>query len=126
MKCGIRLVAGLAGALALGTVAAPLAAQESVIQLPPGYRVEKVVYKLSYATSLTWDDQGRMSWRRAATSWRSPGPPASCASRATARSRSSPWGPSRPCGPRWSGSSGTTGPSTSHTGPRTARAPFPA
>ncbi len=31
-----------------------------VIQLPPGYRVEKVVDKLSYATSLTWDDRGRM------------------------------------------------------------------
>jgi glucose/arabinose dehydrogenase len=61
MKCGIRLAARLAGALALGAGAIPLTAQESpVIQLPPGYRVEKMVDKLSYATSLTWDDRGRM------------------------------------------------------------------
>lgn len=30
------------------------------IDLPPGYRIEKVVDGLTYATSLTWDDQGRL------------------------------------------------------------------
>jgi glucose/arabinose dehydrogenase len=31
-----------------------------VIQLPPAYRIEKVVGGLTYPTSITWDDQGRM------------------------------------------------------------------
>ena len=31
-----------------------------VIELPDGFKIEKVVDGLSYATSLTWDDQGRM------------------------------------------------------------------
>jgi len=31
-----------------------------VIQLPKGYTIEKVVDKLSYATAVAWDDQGRM------------------------------------------------------------------
>ncbi len=36
------------------TQAAPL------IQVPPGFRIEKVVDGLSYPTAITWDDQGRM------------------------------------------------------------------
>lgn len=31
-----------------------------VIQLPKGYMIEKVADKLSYATAVAWDDQGRM------------------------------------------------------------------
>lgn len=34
--------------------------QFPAIQLPPGFEIEKVVGGLTYATSLTWDDQGRM------------------------------------------------------------------
>jgi len=30
------------------------------IDLPPGYQIEKVAEGLTYATSMTWDDQGRM------------------------------------------------------------------
>ena len=30
------------------------------IVLPPGYQIEKVVDKLTYATAIEWDDQGRM------------------------------------------------------------------
>jgi predicted small lipoprotein YifL len=30
------------------------------IDLPPGYQIEKVVDGLTYATALTWDDQGRL------------------------------------------------------------------
>ncbi len=30
------------------------------IQLPDGYQIEKVADKLTYPTSVTWDDQGRM------------------------------------------------------------------
>ncbi len=38
----------------------PAAQQFPVIQLPPGYQIEKVVDGLTYPTALTWDDQGRM------------------------------------------------------------------
>jgi CheY-like chemotaxis protein len=31
-----------------------------VVQLPPGFQIEKVVGGLTYPTSLTWDDQGQM------------------------------------------------------------------
>ena len=31
-----------------------------LIQLPEGYKIEKVADKLTYPTSVTWDDQGRM------------------------------------------------------------------
>lgn len=34
--------------------------QFPLIQLPPGFKIEKVVGGLTYATSLAWDDQGRM------------------------------------------------------------------
>ncbi len=34
--------------------------QFPIVRLPPGYRIEKVVDKLTYPTSITWDDQGRM------------------------------------------------------------------
>ncbi|MBA3560248.1 MAG: sugar dehydrogenase, partial [Gemmatimonadaceae bacterium] len=30
------------------------------IQLPPGYRIEKVVDGLTFPTSIAWDDQGRL------------------------------------------------------------------
>ncbi|MEJ7810746.1 MAG: spondin domain-containing protein [Gemmatimonadaceae bacterium] len=36
------------------------AQQFPVIQLPPGYQIEKVVGGLSYPSSLTWDDQGKL------------------------------------------------------------------
>jgi glucose/arabinose dehydrogenase len=35
-------------------------AEASILQVPEGFRVEKVVGGLTYPTSLTWDDQGRM------------------------------------------------------------------
>ena len=35
-------------------------ATTEMIQLPDGYQIEKVVDGLSFPTSLTWDDQGRM------------------------------------------------------------------
>ncbi len=34
--------------------------QFPVIQLPSGYRIEKVIGGLTYPTSITWDDQQRM------------------------------------------------------------------
>jgi len=61
----IRTSIMLALALAL-TVAIPALAQPApspdfpVIDLPPGYQIEKVVGGLTYATSLAWDDQGRL------------------------------------------------------------------
>ncbi|MDQ4078395.1 MAG: superoxide dismutase family protein [Chloroflexota bacterium] len=36
------------------------ATPQSVIQLPPGFQIEKVVGDLTYPTALSWDDQGRM------------------------------------------------------------------
>jgi hypothetical protein len=126
VKSGNRLLTGLTGALALGA-AAPLTAQESVIQLPPGYRVEKVVDKLSYATSLTWDDRGRMYVVEAGGHFlEEPRPARILRVEGDSTVEVVTLGPSRPCGPPWSGSSGTTGRSTSRTGQRTARAPFPA
>ena len=42
-------------------VAAPSVAPPYVIvQLPPGFQIDKVVDGLTYATGMTWDDQGRM------------------------------------------------------------------
>lgn len=35
-------------------------AQFPTIELPPGFRIEKVVGDLTYPTSITWDDQGQM------------------------------------------------------------------
>jgi glucose/arabinose dehydrogenase len=32
----------------------------SIVQLPPGFQIEKVVGGLTYPTALTWDDQGQM------------------------------------------------------------------
>ena len=60
-----RALAALAGLLLAATPAAlPASAQTSsafpVVQLPPGFQIEKVVSGLTYATSVTWDDQGRM------------------------------------------------------------------
>ncbi len=56
------LVLALALTLVVPTYAQPTAQQQQfpVIQLPAGYTIEKVADKLTYATSLTWDDQGRM------------------------------------------------------------------
>lgn len=53
----LALVTGTAIVFALG--AAPLAAQQAM-QLPQGYRAEKVVDGLNFPTGLAWDDQGRM------------------------------------------------------------------
>jgi glucose/arabinose dehydrogenase len=46
------------GALALAATG-PLVAQQAM-QVPPGYRIEKVVDGLNFPTGLAWDDQGRM------------------------------------------------------------------
>ncbi|MDP9314323.1 MAG: sugar dehydrogenase, partial [Chloroflexota bacterium] len=56
------LVLALALTVVAPTYAQPTAQQQQfpVIQLPAGYTIEKVADKLTYATSLTWDDQGRM------------------------------------------------------------------
>ena len=60
-KSAKRLLTGVTGALALCAMATPTAAQEwPKIQLPPGFKIEKVVDGLSFPTSLTWDDHGRM------------------------------------------------------------------
>jgi glucose/arabinose dehydrogenase len=52
---------GLAAATAALALAAgvPAAAQQAM-QVPDGYRIEKVVDGLNFPTGLTWDDQGRM------------------------------------------------------------------
>ena len=44
------------------TLAAPAFAQgeDPIVQLPPGFQIEKVVDKLTYPTALTFDDEGRM------------------------------------------------------------------
>ena len=31
-----------------------------MIQLPEGYRIEKIAESLAYPTAITWDDQGQM------------------------------------------------------------------
>jgi len=62
LKKHSRKVAALA--IALVTVASSLgggaAAQTSVIQVPQGFKVEKMVSGLTFATSMTWDDKGNM------------------------------------------------------------------
>jgi len=45
---------------AMAGVAAAQPSGPGVIQLPSGYTIEKVVDGLTYATAMTWDDQGRM------------------------------------------------------------------
>jgi putative cell wall-binding protein/glucose/arabinose dehydrogenase len=62
-----RAAAVLAGVLVTAAATAvpsvPASAQSAdfpVVQLPPGFSIEKVVDGLTYATSVTWDDQGRM------------------------------------------------------------------
>lgn len=64
-----RRLAAILAVLTLATViagidrAAPVtvAAQGfPLIELPPGYRIEKVLDGLTYATSVTWDDQGTL------------------------------------------------------------------
>lgn len=79
-----RWLAALVTSLALGA-AAPLEAQQfPIIQLPPGYRIEKVTQELTYPTSIAWDDQGRMYVAEAgARSWRKTRRRASCASSPT-------------------------------------------
>jgi glucose/arabinose dehydrogenase len=51
-------------AIAIATISAvPAAAQDDeypAIELPDGYEIEKVVGGLTYATAMTWDDEGRM------------------------------------------------------------------
>lgn len=69
-KLNRRTLAKTAGALAGGTAVArfaPALAQDAtpesgfpVVELPEGYQIEKVVEGLTFATSLTWDDQGQM------------------------------------------------------------------
>ncbi|HSH78322.1 MAG TPA: hypothetical protein VLA19_07295, partial [Herpetosiphonaceae bacterium] len=46
--------------LVVPALAQPNAQQFPAIQVPPGYTIEKVVDKLTYVSSLTFDDQGRM------------------------------------------------------------------
>lgn len=55
---GIRPLAA-AALLAAGGPAA-LAAQSPVVQVPEGFRIEKVAGGLNFPTGLAWDDQGRM------------------------------------------------------------------
>lgn len=47
-----------------------------VIQLPSGYQIEKVVGNLTYPTSVTWDDQGRMYVAEAGGAFFDEAPPA--------------------------------------------------
>ena len=57
------ILASTITAMAIATIsAAPAAAQDGghVVQVPDGYQVEEVVGGLTYATSLTWDNEGRM------------------------------------------------------------------
>ena len=51
---------GLCLALALGVAPGLTAQQGSAMQLPQGYRIEKVVGGLNVPTALAWDAQGRM------------------------------------------------------------------
>jgi glucose/arabinose dehydrogenase len=51
-------------------------AEFPVVRLPPGYRIEKVVGGLTYPTSVTWDDQGRMYVAEAGGAFLEEGPPA--------------------------------------------------
>jgi glucose/arabinose dehydrogenase len=50
--------------------------QFPIVRLPPGYRIEKVVDKLTYPTSVTWDDQGRMYVAEAGGAFLEEDPPA--------------------------------------------------
>jgi len=61
-----KTAAAVAGVTALGRLA-PARAQDTtpqagfpVIELPDGYQIEKVVDGLTFATGLTWDDDGQM------------------------------------------------------------------
>jgi glucose/arabinose dehydrogenase len=47
-----------------------------MIQLPEGYRIEKVVEGLTYPTSITWDEQGRMYVAEAGGAFLDEAPPA--------------------------------------------------
>ena len=62
MKTRLLVMAALALGLALHVPARaqPNAQQFPTIVLPPGYQIEKIVDGLTYATAMTWDDQGRM------------------------------------------------------------------
>lgn len=62
MKTKISLLMALVllCALIVPARAQPNVQQFPMIQLPPGYSIEKVVDGLTFATSMTWDDQGRM------------------------------------------------------------------
>lgn len=53
-------LAAIVSSLALGVAAPSEAEQFPTIQLPPGYTIQKVAKELTYPTSITWDDQGRM------------------------------------------------------------------
>jgi putative cell wall-binding protein/glucose/arabinose dehydrogenase len=58
---------------------APAAGQSEefpVIQVPPGFRIEKVVGGLTYATSLAWDDQNRLHVTEAGGAFVEQPPPA--------------------------------------------------
>ncbi|MBA3243807.1 MAG: sugar dehydrogenase, partial [Actinobacteria bacterium] len=57
---GAATAAGLARTGAASQHAADRAAQFPVVKLPPGLSIEKVVGGLTYPTSITWDDAGRM------------------------------------------------------------------
>ena len=63
---GLVRVLALLSLLGLVLPGAPARAQDvtaqqfPTVQLPPGYQIEKVVDGLTYATAMTWDDQGRM------------------------------------------------------------------
>lgn len=46
--------------LATGFVAVAPASAQRMLQVPAGFRAEKVVDGLNFPTGLTWDDQGRM------------------------------------------------------------------
>ena len=50
----------LAITLVVPALAQPGAQQGLVVQVPTGYTIEKVVDGLTFATGMTWDDQGRM------------------------------------------------------------------
>lgn len=51
-------------------------AQFPTIQLPSGYQIEKVIGNLTYPTSVTWDDQGRMYVAEAGGAFLEETPPA--------------------------------------------------
>lgn len=75
-KPAALLASALVLTLASTGMARPANAQTSIIQVPQGYTIEKVVGGLTYPTGMTWDDKGNMYVAEAGGNFLEEPPPA--------------------------------------------------